>query len=110
MDKKYYRNNMLWSITILVIDIFILWKDISNHYLDLAFFIVNTLLFPFAKFTVENIFLKYFLRIFKTEIFLKSNIAKYRLYALCYFFYFIFAIPFTLFFIIYWYFIKQVTK
>lgn len=110
MNKKYYKNNISWGITIFVINIFILRKDISNHYLNLAFFTVNTLLFPFAKFTVENIILKHPLRVFKTEIFLKSNVAKYRLYALCYFFYFIFAIPFTLFFIIYWYFMKQATE
>lgn len=102
MTKKYYINNMFWGFFILTIHIILSWEELrlGDGLLWLLMSIINAILYPFAKWAVESIFLKFTTREFWNKGWFIDTPGKKGLLALYSIIVFIFAIPISMLYII----------
>lgn len=102
MDKKYYINNVGWGIFFLCV---FLWQSNtwleSNLVMVWTLLIISTLLYPFSKKLIERIALLYTTKEFWCKGIFTETAGKSGLYAMYYFFCFIFSIPFGISYLIY---------
>lgn len=102
MNKKYYIKNILWGVTLLVMDAIISLDDIKsgNNLTFHAYLFISALLCPFSKFLIESVALKYTEREFWNRGLFIDTPAKMGLIALYEFIIIIIAIPLFIIYLI----------
>lgn len=60
MDREYYFKNLLFSLLILLIHLIYAWMESDLLSLLTVFFVINSVVFPFAKFIIESAVLSFF--------------------------------------------------
>ncbi|WP_392562470.1 colicin E1 family microcin immunity protein [Orbus sturtevantii] len=93
MNKKYYFKNIHWGVLFLAIFIFTYWEDMCNMYPKLVLVILSAILFPFSKWLIESLALRFTSREFWYKGIFRETAGKNGLYALYYLFCFVFSIP-----------------
>lgn len=100
MSKKYYIQNMWLGFFFIIIYCVSSWSDIAsgNDFKWFFFTLANSVLFPFAKFIVECIALKYTDRSYwNTGILFGDGVPKIYAMTFYYFFIFVLSLPLGIF-------------
>lgn len=97
MTKKYFLNNFLLALGLLIIGLFV-WFDTPRALSErviwfLALAVASTFLFPFSKIAIEKFFLSFTSKKFWTTGILRESSGKTGLYAMYYIVCFALAIP-----------------
>ena len=98
MEKMYYFKGLIIGLVIFSICVFV-FKESDNAVIYLVVFGVNALLFPFAKRLIEDIAYRYSSKKFWGAGPISTAAANGG-YALVYGFYFVFAMPLSLLYLI----------
>jgi len=101
MNKKYYLKNLPWGIFFLTIYIFSSWGRLHHGYPELVLFILSAILFPFSKWIIGSLALKFTSKSFWYKGIFRETAGKNGLYALYYLFCFILSIPLGIISLIY---------
>lgn len=92
MSKRYYLNNIIYGVLIFVFTSYSLYQTEYN-YLFIPFLFLNAILFPFSKYNIESIVLKFTSQDFWNKGLFMETPAKSGGELLFHLFAFIFAIP-----------------
>ncbi|MGJ7066507.1 hypothetical protein ABM016_14630 [Morganella morganii] len=98
MDREYYFKNLLFSFLILLIHLIYAWTESDLLSLLTAFFVINAVLFPFAKFIIESVILIFFR---KKDWSVKKYSGTMESKAFYHFMCFVFSIPLCFFYILF---------
>ena len=105
MTIKYYMKNMIFGVVAFIITFNSYVKDPHNERMIflLVSAVINGILFPYARMTVETIALKYTSKEFWHKGFFSDDIGKNGLVAMFWLFCYFFSLPLF----ILWFFVKE---